>query len=109
VRLRVCVRRHPEAGERRLDPLRWGLRPRWAKAEKVAREPINARAETVATNGMFRQAYARRRCLVPAGAFYEWKALDGGKQPVAIAPAYGRCVSVLHGSAVLTRGAQHMC
>ena len=83
------VRRHPETGERHLDPLRWGLRPRWVKDAKGAREPINARAETVATNGMFRQAYAKRRCLVPAVAFYEWKAEAGGKQPMAIAPASG--------------------
>ena len=81
------VRRHPETGERHLDPLRWGLRPRWAKVEKGAREPINARAETVASNGMFRQAYAKRRCIVPVVAFYEWKAEPGGKQPVAIAPS----------------------
>ena len=87
------VRRHPETGERHLDPLRWGLRPRWAKAEKKAREPINARAETGATSVMFRQAYAQRRCLVPAVAFYEWKALDGGKQPVAIAPASGEAMA----------------
>jgi putative SOS response-associated peptidase YedK len=83
------VRRHPETGERHLDPLRWGLRPRWAKVEKGAREPINARAETVASNGMFRQAYAKRRCIVPVVAFYEWKAEPGGKQPVAIAPSSG--------------------
>ncbi len=51
--------------------------------------PINARAETVATSPMFRQALAKRRCLVPADAFYEWKAEAGGKQPVAIAPATG--------------------
>ena len=87
------VRRHPETGERHLDPLRWGLRPRWAKAEKGAREPINARAGTVATNGMFRQAYAKRHCLVPAVAFYEWKALDGGKQPMAIATASGEAMA----------------
>ena len=83
------VRRHPETGERHLDLLRWGLRPRWAKVEKGAREPINARIETVATSGMFRQAYAKRRCLVPADAFYEWKVEEGGKQPMAIAPAAG--------------------
>ena len=87
------VRRHPETGERHLDPLRWGLRPRWAKVEKGAREPINARAETVASNGMFRDAYAKRRCLVPAVAFYEWKVQDGGKQPVAIAPASGEAMA----------------
>ncbi len=51
--------------------------------------PINARAETVATSPMFRQALAKRRCLVPADAFYEWKAEAGGKRPVAIAPRSG--------------------
>ena len=83
------VRRHPETGERHLDPLRWGLLPRWVKDARGARRPINARAETVATSPMFRDAYARRRCLVPAVAFYEWKAEAGGKQPVAIAPRSG--------------------
>ena len=83
------VRRHPETGERHLDPLRWGLLPRWVKDAKGARQPINARAETVSTSPMFRQAYAKRRCLVPAVAFYEWKAEAGGKQPMAIAPASG--------------------
>jgi putative SOS response-associated peptidase YedK len=83
------VLRHPETGEPHVDRLRWGLRPRWVKAAKGAREPINARAETVATGPMFKQAYAKRRCLVPADAFYEWKAVDGGKQPTAIAPGSG--------------------
>lgn len=83
------VRRHPETGERHLDLLRWGLRPRWVKNTKGAREPINARAETVSTSPMFRQAYAKRRCLVPADAFYEWKVEEGGKQPMAVAPAAG--------------------
>ena len=83
------VRRHPETNERHLDLLRWGLRPRWVKDAKGAREPINARVETVAISGMFRQAYAKRRCLVPADAFYEWKVEAGGKQPMAIAPVTG--------------------
>lgn len=79
------VRRHPETGERRLDLLTWGLVPHWTKDLEAARKPINARAETVATSDMFRAALAERRCLVPAGAFYEWKAMPGGKQPYAIA------------------------
>src|ERR671916_2931188 len=83
------VRRHPETGERHLDALRWGLLPRWAKDPKGARQPINARAETVSTSPMFRQAYAKRRCLVPADAFYEWKVEPGGKRPFAIAPRSG--------------------
>ena len=83
------VRRHPETGERRRDLLRWGLVPHFTKDLKTARRPINARAETVASSGMFRGALAARRCLVPADAFYEWMAMADGKQPYAIARADG--------------------
>jgi putative SOS response-associated peptidase YedK len=86
----MAVRRHPESGERRLDLLRWGLVPHFTKDLKAARRPINARAETVATSGMFRGALAARRCIVPADAFYEWRILDGDKQPFAIARRDGR-------------------
>ncbi|MBU6499125.1 MAG: SOS response-associated peptidase [Rhodospirillales bacterium] len=81
----LVVRRHPETGARHLDVLRWGLVPHFTKELKAARRPINARAETIATSGMFRDAFARRRCLVPADAFYEWRAGASGKQPYAIA------------------------
>jgi putative SOS response-associated peptidase YedK len=81
----MVVRRHPETGERHLDLLTWGLVPHWTKDLEAARKPINARAETVATSGMFRAALAARRCLLPANAFYEWKATPSGKQPYAIA------------------------
>ena len=82
----MVVRRHPETGERRLDLLTWGLVPHWTKDLAKARKPINARAETVATSPMFREAFHRRRCIVPADAFYEWQAQDDGpKQPYAIA------------------------
>ncbi len=82
----MVVRRHPETGERRLDLLTWGLVPHWTKDLAKARKPINARAETVATSPMFREAFHRRRCIVPADAFYEWQAQDNGpKQPYAIA------------------------
>ncbi len=84
------VRRPPETGERRLDLLRWGLLPRWSKDPKGARQPINARAETVASSPMFHEAFAKRRCLLPADALYEWKVQPGGgKQPVAVAPRSG--------------------
>ena len=83
------VRRHPESGERHLDALTWGFVPAFTKDLKQARRPANARAETVATSGMFRNAMAKRRCIVPASAFYEWKAAEGGKQPYAIARADG--------------------
>jgi putative SOS response-associated peptidase YedK len=81
----LVVRRHPETGARRLDTLKWGLVPHFTKDLKEARKPINARAETVATSGMFRGAFAARRCIVPAGLFYEWQKVGTAKQPYAIA------------------------
>ncbi len=73
-------------GERTLSLVRWGLIPSWTKG-KPKLQPINARAETIATSGMFRQAFDCRRCLVPADGFYEWQkfvAPDGkpAKQPM---------------------------
>ena len=84
----LVVRRHPESGERHLDVLNWGFLPYWTKGDpKKARRPINAKGETVATSGMFRDAFARRRALIPAAAFYEWRSIAGEKikQPFAIA------------------------
>lgn len=70
---------------RHLDYLRWGLVPRWAKDLRIGSKMINARAETVATKNSFRSAFARRRCLVTADGFYEWKRLDPKtKQPMYI-------------------------
>jgi putative SOS response-associated peptidase YedK len=83
----MVVRRHPETGERHLDLLRWGLLPHFTKEPAHARRPINGRAETVSTSGMFKGAFAHRRCLVPADAFYEWKIMPGGKQPLRNRPS----------------------
>ena len=70
---------------RHLDYLRWGLVPRWAKDLRIGSKMINARAETVATKNSYRSAFARRRCLVAADGFYEWKRLDPKtKQPMFI-------------------------
>jgi putative SOS response-associated peptidase YedK len=66
------VRRHPSC-ERHLNVLKWGLMPYFTKDLKKARKPINARSETVATSEIFRAAFAKRRCLVPAAAYYEWR------------------------------------
>ena len=88
-RLAPVVRLHPATGARHLDLLRWGLVPHWAKDPKATRQPINARSETSATMPMFRDAMARRHCLVPADAFYEWQSQNGAKQPWAIARADG--------------------
>jgi len=82
----LAVRRHPESGARHLDLLGWGLLPFFTKEAKGAKRPVNARSETIATSGMFRESFARRRCLIPADAFYEWQARGGGpKQAFAIA------------------------
>jgi putative SOS response-associated peptidase YedK len=85
----LVVRRHPASGERRLDALNWGLVPHFTRALKTARRPVNARAETVATSGMFAGAFKSRRCIVPADAYYEWRAAADGKQPFAVARADG--------------------
>ena len=59
---------------------RWGLIPFWMK-EKPKVPHINARAETVDKLPMFREAFAKRRCLIPATGFYEWEKRENGKQP----------------------------
>jgi putative SOS response-associated peptidase YedK len=66
---------------RRLAVARWGLVPSWKKDTKGAARLINARSETVRTTPAFRSAFARRRCLVPADGYYEWKREGSGKQP----------------------------
>lgn len=65
----------------------WGLIPRWVREARPKVKPINAKAETVATNGMFKHAYRSRRALMPIDGFYEWRATKGEKvkQPFAIA------------------------
>jgi putative SOS response-associated peptidase YedK len=71
---------------------RWGLVPPWAKSVAVGSRMINARAETVATSSAFRASFLRRRCLVPASGFYEWRR-EGGRrrpQPYLFAPRAGR-------------------
>jgi putative SOS response-associated peptidase YedK len=85
----LVVRFNPETGERSLDPLHWGLIPIWAKERKIGVSAINARAETIAGKPLFRDAFAKRRCIVPADGFYEWKAAADGKQPYAVALADG--------------------
>jgi putative SOS response-associated peptidase YedK len=69
----AAVRFNPKTNERRLDLLRWGLIPHWSKDAKGGAKMINARAETVATNGAFKDAFERRRCLIPSDGFYEWR------------------------------------
>ena len=81
----MVVRQDGESGDRHLDILRWGLIPSFTNDLKAARKPINARCETVAKTQMFKQAFAKRRCLVPVTAYYEWRHDPSGKTPFAIA------------------------
>lgn len=61
------------SGNYKLNYMRWGLVPSWAKDLKIGAKMINARAETIMEKASFRLAFSRRRCLVPATSFFEWK------------------------------------
>jgi putative SOS response-associated peptidase YedK len=67
--------------ENTLEKLNWGLVPFWAKDISIGSRMINARAETVSQKPSFRNAFRKRRCLIPADGFYEWKGEKGNKQP----------------------------
>src|SRR3954454_9586494 len=87
----LAVAESRSLGKRRLGTFRWGLVPSWAPDLSVGSLMINARAETVATKPAYADALRRRRCIIPADAFYEWKVLDQRRrQPYAIAAADGR-------------------
>jgi putative SOS response-associated peptidase YedK len=79
------VRYDAKDRQRSLEVMRWGLVPFWAKDIKVGFANINAKAEGIENKPAFREAFRQRRCLVPVDNFYEWKKIDGGKQPYAIA------------------------
>jgi putative SOS response-associated peptidase YedK len=65
---------------RKVDLLRWGFVPSWSKDIKIGNRMINARAESVPTSGAYKGAFKRRRAILPADGFYEWKKLPGGKR-----------------------------
>jgi len=78
-----------------LVPMRWGLIPGWwKKTAKEVPSTFNARAETVAVKPMFRLAFKRTPCIVPASGYYEWRAAEGGKQPYFISAANGAVLSI---------------
>jgi putative SOS response-associated peptidase YedK len=80
------VRLNRDSGDREFALLRWGLVPFWAKDAKFGYSTINARAEEAATKPAYREALKKRRCLVPADAFYEWQRVDKKtKHPYAFA------------------------
>lgn len=71
-------------GARFLDTMQWGLIPSWAKEPGIGNKMINARAETLPEKPAFKAALSRRRCLIPADGFYEWKTEGGTRQPMHI-------------------------
>jgi putative SOS response-associated peptidase YedK len=88
------VRYDRNVKQRSLDMLRWGLIPYWAKDSNIGFANINAKAEGIETRPAFREAFQRRRCLVPVDNFYEWKKTATGKQPYAIALADRRLMAL---------------
>jgi putative SOS response-associated peptidase YedK len=91
--LNAPVVRLSKDGERHLDTLKWGLITYFTKDLKKARKPINARDDNVAKSGLFREAFAKRRCLVPAPVYYEWRDDPDGKTPFAVARVDGEPVA----------------
>jgi putative SOS response-associated peptidase YedK len=80
-----------DEGKRRIVQHRWGLIPTWAKDPSAfGGKTINARAETVAVKPSYRDSFRKRRSLVPASAFYEWRRKDGSRQPYAIVRRDGK-------------------
>ena len=70
------IRQHASEPIRILSAMRWGLIPYWAKDSSIGPKMINARAETIASKPAFQESVKKRRCLIPADGFYEWKKLD---------------------------------
>jgi putative SOS response-associated peptidase YedK len=71
-------------GKRLLTGFRWGLVPAWSKDPAIGNRMINARAETILDKPSFKPLLTKKRCLIPADGFYEWKTSAGGKQPFHI-------------------------
>jgi putative SOS response-associated peptidase YedK len=84
--MQPVVRINRDTGGREIALLRWGLVPFWAKDAKFGYTTINARAEEAPTKPAYREAFKKRRCLIPADAFYEWQRVDKkSKHPFAFA------------------------
>jgi putative SOS response-associated peptidase YedK len=84
--IQPVIRLNHDSGRREAVLMRWGLVPFWARDTKIGLSTINARAEEAAAKPAYREALKKRRCLVPADAYYEWQRLgDKTKRPFAIA------------------------
>jgi putative SOS response-associated peptidase YedK len=76
-------------GQRQIVPARWGLINYWAKDRSVGSRQINARSETARTKPAYREAFERRRCVIPADGFYEWEGPKGARRPLWFHPKAG--------------------
>jgi putative SOS response-associated peptidase YedK len=87
----VVIRR---GGDRELLRMRWGLIPAWwKKTAREARPAFDARADTVATHPTFRDSFWRRRCIIPASGYYEWRDTASSRQPYYITAVDGGVLS----------------
>lgn len=84
----------PERTQRSLRVMRWGLVPNWAKDPAIGSRMINARSETAADKPAFRAALARRRCLLPAAGWYEWRRDGRAKQPYFVTDPGGSSLAL---------------
>lgn len=78
---RVIAITADEQEHRHFQKMSWGFVPHWAKLGDAGFKPVNAKSETVATNGLYRAAFKARRCLIPASGFYEWIKVNDVKYP----------------------------
>ncbi len=86
----AAVRRIPAGAPRSVSMLRWGLVPSWSREPRGRTLLINARAESLVEKPAFREAFERRRCLIPADGFYEWRHVNGTKEAYLVRRADSR-------------------
>jgi putative SOS response-associated peptidase YedK len=86
----ILVVRVDDEKKREFSLLRWGLIPEWAEDPSIGSKLINARADTLRSKPAFRQAFRRRRCLIPADGFFDWQHQGNTTQPMLIARTDGR-------------------
>ncbi|HEY8276030.1 MAG TPA: SOS response-associated peptidase [Methyloceanibacter sp.] len=87
----VCL---DNSGERSFRMMRWGLLPQFVKDPKSSPTLINARSEGVTSKPAFRNAFAKRRCLIPADGFYEWTGPKGKRRPFFLRPREGGLIAI---------------